>query len=404
MAKFRLTGFAAGVAAGFALAVSLGAVAQARKLSEETMQQLRRFTDIYGTVKTTYAGPIDEAKLFDGCIAGLLRNLDPQSAYMDRDEFEQLKAPARAGIGIEITSAGAHTRIVSPIEGSPADRAGVLPGDVITGIDQAEVAGLPLSGVTKLLVGPAGSRIRLTLARPGVTAPVELDLTRELIRVQSVRSELLGQGIAYVRIAQFREQTPQLLAEALEKLTGANAGPLKGLIIDLRNNPGGVFNGGVSVAAAFLDEGLPIVTMDGPSQESRRRFAANAADAGPLRAAFLARVPQARTVPMAVLVNGGSAAASEIVAAALQEHKRATIVGEKTFGRGSIQTIFPYGNDTAIKLTTAYTFTPKGRPIHGQGVTPDIAAEADSKPPSSGYGPGDAIVRRAAEILNRQKS
>lgn len=403
----KVRAFAAGMAAGVILAVAVSAVGQQpqRPLPMAT-EQLRRLADGLSLIKTNYAGEVEDAALIDGCMAGLARKLDGQSDYLDREEFRRLQVGSgqRGGVGFEIARIADRVKVVAPIEGTPADRAGVQPGDVILKIDDTDVAGLALPEIVKLLVGAPGTQVKVSVMRTGAIAPTELLMTRELIRVQSVRSRLLGEGIGYVRITQFQEPTLDLLAKALDTLRAENGGALKGLVLDLRNNPGGLLSTGVGVAALFLPDNALIVSMAGRSAESHQRFTAHPRD---YRAPVMdprARLPRdLREVPLVVLVNGASAAASEIVAGALQDHKRATIAGEKSFGRGSIQTIYPLAEGTAFKLTTAYWNTPNGRAIHGEGVTPDVALGAGAKLESlAAYGgPTDTGVQRAVELLRR---
>jgi carboxyl-terminal processing protease len=263
-------------------------------------------------------------------------------------------------------------KVISPIEDTPAFRAGVKPGDLIVKLDDAQVKGMSLNDAVKRMRGKAGSQITLTIARKGEPQPIIVTLTRAVIRVQSVKSRVVEPGYGWVRVSQFQEQTPESLARHLE--TMFKAGPIKGLVLDLRNDPGGLLYGAVAISAAFLQPKLLVVSTDGRTDDARKKFYATNDDY--LRGAkddMMKNLPAAvKTVPMVVLVNGGSASASEIVAGALQDHKRATVIGTQTFGKGSVQTIMPLGNNTAIKLTTARYFTPNGRSIQAKGITPDI--------------------------------
>jgi carboxyl-terminal processing protease len=398
-----LATFAAGLAAGVCLSVGIGALAQGSKMPEATLQQFRKLAEVFNTVKTTFAGDAEERKMFDGCVAGLLRKLDSRSEYLDQQEFANLKAPPPnppGGIGVDIRSVSGRVEVVSPIEDSPADRAGIVSGDLIIAIDGIDTATLSLGEVVKALRGPAGSAVKLALLRRKATSTVDIEVSRELIRINSVRWNLLPQGTGYVRISQFREETPERLVRALESLKAKNGAPLKGLVLDLRDNPGGLLHSGVAVAASVLADDVPIVSTVGPSFDSRRRFNANPLDYRGLTKDFRERFTEFPSIPIVVLVNSGSAAASEIVAASLQHYNRATLVGEKTFGRGSIQTIFPLSDGTAIKVTSAHFFTPSGSAIEATGVTPNIFTEASSKSPLARYGsPADEPLRRALEVL-----
>jgi carboxyl-terminal processing protease len=396
--------FAAGLAAGVILTLGISATGQQRPALP--VEQLRKLADVISTTKAHYAGEIEDTALIDGCIAGLARKLDAQSDYLDREEFRRLQvgSGARGAVGFEIMRFGDRVKVVSPIEGTPADRAGVQPNDVILKIDDADTSGLSLQEAVKLLGGAPGTQVKVSLMRAGTAAPAEYVMTRELIRVQSVRSRLLGGGIGYLRVSQFQEPTLELLAKALDALRAENGAALKGLVLDLRNNPGGLLTTGVGVAALFLPDNALVVSMEGRSAENRKRFNADPRDYRPTAADPRARLSRdLREVPLVVLVNGASAAASEIVAGALQDHKRATVAGEKTFGRGSIQTIYPLADNTAFKLTTAYWKTPNGRTIQGEGVTPDVALGAGAKLDSlAAYGgPSDAGLQRAVELLRR---
>ncbi len=398
--------FVAGVAAGVVLAVAVSAVGQQQRPLPMAVEQLRKLADALSFIKANYAGEVDDAPLIDGCLAGLARKLDGQSDYLDREEFRRLQVGhlQRGGVGFEITRFADRVKVVAPIEGTPADRAGVQPGDVILKIDDTDVAGLALHEVIKLLLGAPGTQVKVSVVRAGAVAPTELLMTREVIRVQSVRSRLLGGGIGYLRITQFQEPTLELVAKALEGLRAENGGALAGLVLDLRNNPGGLLNSGVGVAALFLPDNALVVSMAGRSTESQRQFTAQPRDYRAPVPDPRARLPRdLREVPLVVLVNGASAAASEIVAGALQDHKRATVAGEKSFGRGSIQTIYPLPDNSAFKLTTAYWKTPNGRAIHGEGVTPDVALASGAKlEPLAAYGgPNDTGVQRAVELLRR---
>jgi carboxyl-terminal processing protease len=273
-------------------------------------------------------------------------------------------------------------KVVSPIEDTPAFKAGVKPGDLIIKLDDTPVKGLSLNDAVKRMRGKPGSTIKLTIARKGVDKPIVLTLTRAVIKIRSVKSQLLENGYGYVRVTQFQEHTGELLAEALNKLYKDNKAPLKGIILDLRNDPGGLLNGAVAVTAAFVKPDSLVVYTEGRNEDAKMRLTANREYyLRPMQADYLKDLPQGiKQVPMVVLVNSGSASASEIVAGALQDHKRAVVMGTRTFGKGSVQTILPIGNGTAIKLTTARYFTPSGRSIQAKGIEPDIVVEDPSLP------------------------
>jgi carboxyl-terminal processing protease len=404
--KANWKSFAAGVAAGALGVASAAALAQSTPLSDEMRLLLRRFSDSFAAIKQNFAGEISEPKMVDGCLGGMLRSLDGQSDYLSPAEFREMRDGAtvsRAGIGLELANAPNGIRVVAPIEGSPAERVGVVPGDLLIKIDDAQLAGMALAEAVKLLRGASGSKVRVTVVRANSPTPVELSLVREIIRAREVRARMLEAGTGYVRISQFRDDTPQALARALLSLQSDNGGSLRGVVLDLRNNPGGLFHSGIAVAATFLRDDQLVLSMQGRSEDANRSYFATPKDFSRRgEADFRARLNQElRSVPLVVLVNRGSAAASELVAAALQDHGRARIVGERTFGRGSIQTILPLVDGSALKLTTAYWHSPVGRALHGGGVQPDVAIEPDSAtvPPAALGGPDDPGVLRAARLL-----
>jgi carboxyl-terminal processing protease len=313
----------------------------------------------------------------------MLTGLDPHSAYLDQDAFRELQVGTQGqfgGLGIEVGMEEGFVKVVSPIEDTPAFRAGLKPGDFIIKIDDTSVKGMTLNDAVKRMRGKPKTNIRLTILRKGEARPFEVTLTRDIIRVQSVKSKLIEPGYGWIRVSQFQEHTGENLVKHVEGLY--KNGPLKGLILDLRNDPGGLLNGAVGVSAAFLPRGVAVVSTDGRTEDAKRKFIAAPEDyLRGNREDYLKNLPAAvKTVPMVVLVNGGSASASEIVAGALQDHKRATLLGTPTFGKGSVQTILPLGNNTAIKLTTARYYTPSGRSIQAKGITPDIVIEDPTTP------------------------
>lgn len=328
------------------------------------LDELRAFTEVFARIKNDYVEPVDDKVLLENAIRGMLSGLDPHSAYLDTDEFKDLQVGTTGefgGLGIEVGMEDGFVKVVAPIDDTPAQRAGIQAGDLIIRLDEKPVKGLSLNDAVKLMRGAAGTDITLTVVREGQEKPLKFTLTRAVIKVRSVKARTLDKGFGYVRVSQFQSQTVENLAEALNGLKKENGGKLKGLVLDLRNNPGGVLNGAVGVSDAFLDKGL-IVYTEGRVSDSRLRFNATPGD-------------MLDGAPMVVLVNGGSASASEIVAGALQDHERAVIMGGETFGKGSVQTILPMNNDTAVKLTTALYFTPSGRSIQAEGIKPDIVLD-----------------------------
>jgi len=368
-----------GVLIGVAISLNYSAIAQrdGAKLPLP-IEELRAFTEVFGRIKSDYVEPVEDRKLIIEAINGMLTGLDPHSAYLDQEAFKEMQVGTQGefgGLGIEVGMEDGFVRVVSPIDDSPAARAGIKAGDLIIRLDETAVKGMTLSDAVKRMRGKPNTPITLTIVRKGEPKPIVVTLTRAVIKIQSVRSRLIEPGYAYVRVSQFQEHTGENMARALERMFKENPGPMQGLVLDLRNDPGGLLNGAVAVSAAFLPRDALVVYTDGRSEDARMKL--NASPEHYLRGRnkedFLKRLPpEVKKVPMVVLVNGGSASASEIVAGALQDHGRAVIMGQQTFGKGSVQTILPLGNGTAIKLTTARYFTPKGRSIQARGITPDI--------------------------------
>ncbi|HZJ95880.1 MAG TPA: S41 family peptidase [Thiopseudomonas sp.] len=328
------------------------------------LNDLRTFAEVLERIKTAYVEPIDDKTLFENAIKGMLSNLDPHSSYLEPDAFRDLQESTSGefgGLGIEVGLEDGVLQVIAPIDDTPAAAAGLAAKDLIIKIDDQPTKGLSLMEAVKKMRGKPGSSIRLTIVRDS-RQPFEVTIKRAIIKSQSVKSELLEQGYGFIRISQFQVNTGSDLAKAFNSLKKANQGkPLKGLILDLRNNPGGILQGAVEVSDHFLSSGL-IVYTKGRLANAELRFSATAAN-------------PSGNVPMVVLINGGSASASEIVAGALQDHKRAVIMGTDSFGKGSVQTVLPLNNDSALKLTTALYYTPKGRSIQAQGIVPDIIVE-----------------------------
>ncbi|MBM4207657.1 MAG: S41 family peptidase [Gammaproteobacteria bacterium] len=324
-------------------------------------EDLRTFTEIFGRIKRDYVEPVSDKKLLEDAIKGMLSGLDPHSSYLIPEEYQELKEGTTGqfgGLGIEVTMENGFIKVVSPIDDTPAQRAGIKTGDLIIRLDDEPVKGMSLADAVKKMRGEPGSKIEITVVREGADAPIKMNLVRAVIKVQSVKSRMLEKNYGYVRVSSFQSGTGESLKEALANLKKENTGRLKGLVLDLRNNPGGVLNAAVDVSDAFLKSGL-IVYTEGRIENSEMRF--NAAPDDLIDGA-----------PMVVLINAGSASASEIVAGALQDQKRAIIMGEKSFGKGSVQTILPTSNGAAVKLTTARYYTPSGRSIQAEGIEPDI--------------------------------
>jgi carboxyl-terminal processing protease len=375
---------AIGALLGVLVSLNLTAVAQRDLVAPLPIEELRAFTEVFGRVKSDYVEPVEDKKLITEAINGMLTGLDPHSAYLDQEAFRELQVGTQGefgGLGIEVGMEDGFVKVVSPIDDSPASRAGVKAGDLIVKLDDTSVKGMTLGDAVKRMRGKPNTQITLTIVRKGETKPIVVTITRAIIKIQSVKSKLLEPGYAYFRVTQFQEHTGEILAGAIERLFKETPAPMKGIVLDLRNDPGGLLNGAVAVSAAFLPSGSLVVYTDGRTEDSKMRLSATPEHylRGRLKQDYISGLPEGvKTVPMVVLVNGGSASASEIVAGALQDHKRAVIMGQRTFGKGSVQTILPLGNNTAIKLTTARYYTPNGRSIQAKGIEPDIPLDDGS--------------------------
>ena len=340
----------------------------ARAAQADTYRQLNLFGDIFERVRTHYVEKPDESKLVESAINGMLNGLDPHSSYMDSKSFKDMQIQTKGefgGLGIEVTMEDGLVKVVAPIDDTPAAKAGVRAGDIITHLDDEPVQGLTLNQAVEKMRGLIDTKIRLKIVRKGNDAPIDVSIVRANIRVRSVKSKVEGDDVGYVRITQFNEQTSDGLKKAISEITGEVPNDkLRGYVIDLRNNPGGLLDQAISVSDAFLERG-EIVSTRGRDPEETQRFNARPGDL-------------TKGKPVIVLINGGSASASEIVAGALQDHRRATLVGTRSFGKGSVQTIIPLGsNNGALRLTTARYFTPSGRSIQAKGITPDIEVLQD---------------------------
>ena len=379
--KLSLIGL--GTVLGAMLFLSVSAIADKEAATQPTLplEDLRAFAEVFGKIKSDYVEPVEDKKLISEAINGMLSGLDPHSAYLDADAFKDLQAGTQGefgGLGIEVGMEDGFVKVVSPIEDTPAYKAGLKAGDLIIKLDETPVKGMTLNDAVKRMRGKPDTQITLTVLRKSESKPLVITLTRAIIKTQSVKSKLAEPGYGYVRITQFQEHTGSDLAKALTNLHTENKGDLKGLILDLRNNPGGLLNAAVGVSAAFLPKDELVVYTEGRIEDAKMRLTANPENyvrGGPKDDYNRDLPAEVKSVPMVVLINGGSASASEIVSGALQDHKRAVVMGTQSFGKGSVQTILPMNNGTAIKLTTARYFTPKGRSIQATGIVPDIQVE-----------------------------
>jgi carboxyl-terminal processing protease len=368
-----------GVALGTGITLTQGVLAEKNK-PDLPLRDLQTFVEILNRVKTDYVEPVTDEALLEDAVRGMLAGLDPHSSYLDKEEFAEVNVQTSGkfgGLGIEVQLFNGFVRVIAPIDETPAAKAGVLTGDLIIKIDDTPVKGMSLTDAVRKMRGDPGTKISLTIVREGTAEPLVLEMKRDIINVSTVRSRMLEPGLAYLRITTFSSQTGKAMADEVKKLRKASpGGQLKGVVLDLRNNPGGVLNAAIEVSDAFLDKGT-IVSIKGRVSDANREY--NAAPGDMLDGK-----------PIVILVNGGSASASEIVAGALQDHKRGLVVGAKTFGKGSVQTILPLQNDSAIKLTTARYFTPNGRSIQAEGIGPDITIRPVKISKADGS-PGDGI-------------
>ena len=378
-AKLKVAGIlAVGALAGALATMQLQAVARSA-LAPLPLEEVQQLAAVFDRVKSEYVEPVDEKKLISDAIAGMVAGLDPHSQYLDKKtwkEFREATGGKFVGIGIEMGMEDGLVKVVSPIEGSPAFRAGLKPGDFITRIDETPVKGMTVDQAVKRMRGDPNTKVILTVFRKSESRSFPVTIIREEIRMQSVRARMVEPGYGWLRVSQFQDRTIVDFVRKVEELYKEDP-KLKGLVLDLRNDPGGLLDGAVALSAAFLPADVVVVSTNGQLPESRATFRASPeyyarrGGADPLR-----RLPAAlKSVPLVVLVNEGSASASEIVAGALQDHKRATIMGAQTFGKGSVQTERRLGPDTALKITTARYFTPSGRSIQAKGIVPDILVE-----------------------------
>ena len=350
------------------ISVSLTSSVLAEKKSQETtslpLNELRNFSDIFARIKTDYVEPVDDKTLLENAIRGMLTGLDPHSSYLNPDEYKELKIGTTGkfgGLGIQVGMEDGFVKVISPIDDTPAFRAGLEAGDLIIRLNEKSVKGMTLNDAVKIMRGDPGTDIKLTVIREGADKPLPFTVTRDIISVKSVKSRILEPDYGYIRISNFQSKTARDLVSEVSKLKNDNKNELKGLVLDLRNNPGGVLSAAADVSDAFIDKGKLVYTK-GRINNSEFEFNAKPGDI-------------MNGLPLVVLINGGSASASEIVAGALQDHSRAVVMGSKSFGKGSVQTIQELRSGGAVKITTARYFTPSGRSIQGEGITPDIILE-----------------------------
>ena len=385
------------------LTLSLGGTSASKGVDRSaTYEQLKLFTDVLTIIQNQYVDETEPREVIYGAVRGMLRALDPHSSFMDPESYREMQVETSGsfgGLGIEITIRDDQLTVVAPIEGTPAWRAGIQPGDRIVKIEGLATKDMNLPDAVKRMRGPKGTKVTITIVREGTREPFDVALVREVIQVQSIRSQEIEPGIGYIRIRQFQERTAPDLVASVEKFD--KAGKLAGLIVDVRNNPGGLLSAAVEVSEEFLGDGKLIVYTEGRVRNQNMRFTAHARRA-------------ITEVPMVVLVNQGSASASEIVAGAIQDHGRGVVIGQQTFGKGSVQTIIPLADGSGLRLTTARYFTPKGRSIHGKGITPDIVIDPP-KDEVTATKPGtpplseaelmkrDVQLQRAIEILKASR-
>ena len=368
-----------GMIAGVAASMQFSALAQKNADNPLPLEELRQLADVFGLIKSDYVEPVEDKKLLTEAISGMVASLDPHSAYLDKKAYKELREGTQGkfvGLGIEVGMEDGYVKVISPIEDSPAYSAGIKAGDLITRLDATPVKGMTLDQAVKKMRGEPNSKITLTIARKDEDKPIIITIVRQEIHVQSVKAKVVEPGYAWLRVAQFQEPTVVDLAKKISDIY-AQEPQLKGLVLDLRNDPGGVLPGAIGVSAAFLPKDVTVVSTNGQLADSKatfyakREFYSSRTSSDPL-----SKLPEAiKKVPMVILVNTGSASASEIVAGALQDYKRATIIGTQTFGKGSVQTIRQLSADTAVKLTTARYYTPKGRSIQATGIVPDLMVE-----------------------------
>lgn len=380
---------ALGTVAGVMLSLNFSAQADRAPSAQLPLpiEELRMFSEVFGKIKSDYVENIDDKKLIKEAINGMVSGLDPHSSFLDQEAFRELQVGTQGefgGLGIEVGMEDGFVKVISPIDDTPASRAGIKAGDYIIKLDDTAVRGMTLNDAVKKMRGKPKTPIKITIMRKGEDKPLLFTLVRDVVKVKSVKAKTIEPGYAIIKVSQFQETTGESLAQAIQQVYKENPQGLKGLVLDLRNDPGGLLNSAVAVSAAFLPKDDLVVYTDGRTEDSKMRLFAtreNYLRGGAFRDDYLAKLPDAvKKVPIVILVNQGTASASEIVAGALQDHKRAIVMGTQTFGKGSVQSIVPLNNNTAIKLTTARYYTPNGRSIQAKGITPDIVVEDPSVP------------------------
>ena len=380
-ARLKAAGLVAfGAVAGVALSLNFSAVAERQNtMLNLPIDEVRMLSEVFGRIKSDYVEEVDDKRLIKEAINGMLTGLDPHSAFLDADAYKDMQTATSGkfgGLGIEVGTEDGLVKVISPIDDTPAFRAGIKAGDYIIKVDDTSLRGLNLTEAVKKMRGDAGTEAVLTILRRGENKELVFNVKRAVIEIQSVRARTLDPGYAVVRLTQFEEATAEKMVRAINDMYKQNGGNLKGLVLDLRNDPGGLLNAAVAVSAAFLPKDALVVYTDGRVEDAKLRLHARKENYLRGREDYLVKLPAAvKNVPMVVLVNNGTASASEIVAGALQDHKRATVMGSQTFGKGSVQTILPLNNSTAIKLTTARYYTPNGRSIQAKGIAPDVAVD-----------------------------
>ena len=380
--KLKIAGWiSVGALAGALTTVSLQTVARGG-LAPLPLEELQQLAAVFGMIKSDYVEPVDEKKLITEAIAGMVASLDPHSQYFDKKSYKEFREGTSGrfvGVGIEITQEDGLVKVVSPIEGSPADRGGLKTGDLITRIDNTAVKGLTLNEAVKRMRGEPNTKVVLTIFRKDENRSFPVTIIREEIKTQSVKTKMIEPGFAWVRLSQFQDRTVEDFVRKVDELYKQDP-KLKGMVLDLRNDPGGLLDAAIAISAAFLPDNVTVVSTSGQLAESKSVYKASPEfytrrGADPLR-----RLPDStraalRTVPLVVLVNEGSASASEIVAGAIQDHKRGIVMGSQTFGKGSVQTVRPLGPDTGLKITTARYYTPSGKTIQAKGIVPDVMVD-----------------------------
>ena len=388
-----------GVIFGILVSINLSVFADKKEEAKKLpVEDLRIFAEVFGKIKADYVEEVADKKLLTEALNGMLAGLDPHSTFLDEDHFKDMQqgtAGEFGGLGIEVGMEDGFVKVISPIEDTPAFKAGLQSGDLIIKLDDKSVKGMTLNDAVKLMRGKPGSTINVQILRKGKDTPFDVKITRAQIKSQSVKAKLIQEDYGYLRVTQFQERTGEDVAKSINKLFAENKKPLNGIILDMRNNPGGLLNAAVAVSAAFIPEGELVVYTEGRAKDSKMHLTAipeNFIRDPKGNNNYINKLPpEIKKTPMVVLVNNGSASASEIVAGALQDHKRALIVGTKSFGKGYVQSILPMNNGTAIKLTTARYFTPKGRSIQAKGIDPDIIVE-------DGF---SGLMSREADLNNR---